>query len=84
MKNIKITQFSGTVSKHLTVLGELSKLVASRNLLEISEVEQQLASGSEHSQCLATVRRLLQHEQTTDLVIFSFTKKIALFFQKNI
>lgn len=77
LKNIEISLFSGTVTKHLTVLGELSKLVATRNLLEISEIEQQLASGGEHSHCLATVRRLLQHEQTTDLVIFSSARKLT-------
>ncbi|MCP9263003.1 Vacuolar protein sorting-associated protein 45 [Dirofilaria immitis] len=51
-------KISGTVTKHLTILGELSKLVSTRNLLEISEVEQQLVSGGEHSHCLAAIRRL--------------------------
>uniref|UniRef100_A0AAF5Q6G0 Uncharacterized protein n=1 Tax=Wuchereria bancrofti TaxID=6293 RepID=A0AAF5Q6G0_WUCBA len=44
-------KIAGIVTKHLTVLGELSKLVTTRNLLEISEVEQQIASGDEHSHC---------------------------------
>ncbi len=43
---------SGTVSKHVTVVGELSRLVGLYNLLEISETEQQLACQDEHSQSL--------------------------------
>lgn len=43
---------SGTVSKHVTVVGELSRLVAERNLLEVSEVEQELACQSDHSSAL--------------------------------
>uniref|UniRef100_A0A914VD54 Uncharacterized protein n=1 Tax=Plectus sambesii TaxID=2011161 RepID=A0A914VD54_9BILA len=57
----------GTVAKHVTVVGELSRLVAVYNLLEISETEQQLACQDEHSQSLQNVRRLLQHEKTADL-----------------
>ncbi|XP_050840388.1 vacuolar protein sorting-associated protein 45 isoform X1 [Serinus canaria] len=45
-------KMSGTVSKHVTVVGELSRLVAERNLLEVSEVEQELACQSDHSSAL--------------------------------
>nr|CDP94323.1 BMA-VPS-45, isoform b [Brugia malayi] len=76
-------KISGTVTKHLTVLGELSKLVATRNLLEISEVEQQIASGGEHSHCLVNVRRLLQHEQTTDLDATRLVMLYALRFENH-
>ena len=43
---------SGTVSKHVTVVGELSRLVSERNLLEVSEVEQELACQNDHSSAL--------------------------------
>lgn len=43
---------SGTVAKHVTVVGELSRLVSHYNLLEVSELEQQLACHDEHSQSL--------------------------------
>ncbi|VDN00717.1 unnamed protein product [Thelazia callipaeda] len=76
-------KISGTVTKHLTVLGELSRLVSVRNLLEISEVEQHLASGGEHSQCLADVRRLLQHEKTSDLDATRLVMLYALRFENH-
>jgi len=40
---------SGTVSKHVTVVGELSRLVSERRLMEVSEVEQELACQNDHS-----------------------------------
>lgn len=45
-------KMSGTVSKHVTVVGELSRLVGERNLLEVSEVEQELACHNDHSSAL--------------------------------
>lgn len=45
-------KMSGTVSKHVTVVGELSRLVSERNLLEVSEVEQELACQNDHSSAL--------------------------------
>lgn len=40
---------SGTVSKHVAVISELSTLVTKRNLLEVSEMEQELACQDQHS-----------------------------------
>ncbi|KAB7493707.1 Vacuolar protein sorting-associated protein 45 [Armadillidium nasatum] len=40
-------KMSGTVSKHVTILGELSRIVSSNKLLEISECEQELVCGTE-------------------------------------
>lgn len=40
---------SGTVSKHVTVVGELSRLVSERHLMEVSEVEQDLSCQNDHS-----------------------------------
>ncbi|XP_048086392.1 LOW QUALITY PROTEIN: vacuolar protein sorting-associated protein 45 [Alosa alosa] len=42
-------KMSGTVSKHVTVVGELSRLVSDRCLMEVSEVEQELACQNDHS-----------------------------------
>jgi vacuolar protein sorting-associated protein 45 len=42
-------KMSGTVAKHVTVVGELSTLVGNYNLLEVSELEQELSCQSEHS-----------------------------------
>lgn len=60
-------KMSGTVAKHVTVVGELSRIVALQNLLEISECEQDLVARSDHSAALQNVQRLLRDPRTTDL-----------------
>ncbi|XP_046687613.1 vacuolar protein sorting-associated protein 45-like [Homalodisca vitripennis] len=45
-------KMSGTVSKHVAVISELSSQVGKRNLLEVSEMEQELACQNQHSQQL--------------------------------
>ena len=42
-------KLSGNVSKHVTLISELSRRVAAESLLEVSEVEQSLACNDNHS-----------------------------------
>ena len=42
-------KLSGNVSKHVTIVGELSRRVGTESLLEVSEVEQSLACNDTHS-----------------------------------
>jgi len=42
-------KLSGNVSKHVTLVGELSRRVGSESLLEVSEVEQSLACNDNHT-----------------------------------
>jgi vacuolar protein sorting-associated protein 45 len=51
-ERVTFQKMSGTVSKHVTVVGELSALVTRHHLLEVSELEQELACQNEHSQQL--------------------------------
>lgn len=62
----------GTIAKHVQIVGELSRLVAAENLLEISELEQSIVSGGDHSQCLESLKKLLSHPKTSDLVSLLF------------
>ena len=43
---------SGTVAKHVTVVGELSRLVGANNMMDVSECEQEIVCQSDHSQSL--------------------------------
>ena len=40
---------SGHVAKHVTLVGELSRLVSAHNLMELSEAEQQIACQEDHA-----------------------------------
>lgn len=42
-------KLSGNVTKHVTLVGELSRRVGDDNLLDVSELEQSLACSDNHS-----------------------------------
>ncbi|KAI1334186.1 Sec1-like protein [Xylariaceae sp. FL0016] len=54
-------KLSGNVSKHVTLVSELSRKVGAENLLEVSEVEQSLACNDNHAADLKNVQKLIQH-----------------------
>uniref|UniRef100_A0A670JWG8 Vacuolar protein sorting-associated protein 45 n=1 Tax=Podarcis muralis TaxID=64176 RepID=A0A670JWG8_PODMU len=76
-------KMSGTVSKHVTVLGELSRLVSERNLLEASEVEQELACQNDHSSALQNIRRLLQNPKVSELDATRLVMLYALHYERH-
>lgn len=59
-------KMSGNVSKHVTLLSELSRIVDKENLMALSEVEQELAVSEEHS-AAHRVRALAQPWQRRPL-----------------
>jgi vacuolar protein sorting-associated protein 45 len=74
-------KISGTITKHVQVVGELSRLVAAENLLEISELEQNIVSGGDHSQCLDSLKKLLSSPKTSDLNALRLVMLYALRFE---
>ncbi|XP_073989668.1 vacuolar protein sorting 45 isoform X2 [Rhodnius prolixus] len=56
-------KMSGTVSKHLVIIGELSSLVTKRSLLEVSEMEQEMACQDQHSQHLHRLKSLIHNSK---------------------
>ncbi|XP_047517667.1 vacuolar protein sorting-associated protein 45 [Pieris napi] len=69
-------KMSGTVSKHVTVVGELSSTVGRHELLQVSELEQELACQTDHAKHLQRLKGLFNNEKvrTEDLV-----KLVALY-----
>uniref|UniRef100_A0A3Q3XIM9 Vacuolar protein sorting-associated protein 45 n=1 Tax=Mola mola TaxID=94237 RepID=A0A3Q3XIM9_MOLML len=76
-------KMSGTVSKHVTVVGELSRLVSERQLMELSEVEQELACQNDHSSAQQNVRRLLQNPRVTELDAVRLVMLYALRYERH-
>ncbi|OTA60234.1 Sec1-like protein [Hypoxylon sp. EC38] len=58
-------KLSGNVSKHVTLVSELSRRVGAENLLEVSEVEQSLACNDNHATDLKNVQKLIQSPSVT-------------------
>jgi len=52
-------KLSGNVTKHVTLMGELSRVVEQRALLDISEVEQELANNSDRSYHMKRLKEYL-------------------------
>lgn len=50
------------VSKHVTVMSELSRIVEQNSLMDVSEVEQQLACTDSHTDAVKRVHALLNNE----------------------
>ncbi|KAI0237324.1 Vacuolar protein sorting-associated protein 45 [Lamellibrachia satsuma] len=76
-------KMSGTVSKHIAVVGELSRLVGSRGLMNVSECEQELVCQSDHSQSLQKIRGLIASEQTADIDAVRLVMLYALRYEKH-
>ncbi|KAK7068417.1 vacuolar protein sorting-associated protein 45 [Halocaridina rubra] len=60
-------KMSGTVTKHVTVVGELSRLVGTHNLLGISECQQELVCGSDHSENLQRIYQLVTDPKVREM-----------------
>ncbi|PYH48266.1 Sec1 family protein [Aspergillus saccharolyticus JOP 1030-1] len=58
-------KLSGNVSKHVTLVGELSRRVGEEDLLDVSELEQSLACNDNHANDLKNLQRLIQLSKVT-------------------
>ncbi|KAH0539669.1 vacuolar protein sorting-associated protein 45 [Cotesia glomerata] len=76
-------KMSGTVSKHVTVVGELSNLVGNHNLLEVSETEQELCCQNEHSNQLQKIKKLLNNPKVRDIDATRLVMLYALHYEKH-
>jgi vacuolar protein sorting-associated protein 45 len=56
---------SGTVSKHVAIMTELSRLVEDRQLMRISELEQELACNSDHGTAMDMLLQILDDPRIT-------------------
>lgn len=54
-------RLSGNVTKHVTLVTELSRRVETDHLLDVSELEQSLACNDNHSQDVKTLQQLIQN-----------------------
>ena len=78
-------KMSGTVSKHVTVVGELSRIVGTHGLMDVSECEQELVCQSEHSQSLQVlIQFTCINGLAQDCGISIINPLRAKFFRRNI
>ncbi|XP_012172461.1 vacuolar protein sorting-associated protein 45 [Bombus affinis] len=75
-------KLSGTVSKHVTVVGELSSLVEKHHLLQVSELEQELSCQNDHSMQLQKIRELINNQQIREIDAVRLVMLYALHYEK--
>ncbi|RVE47892.1 hypothetical protein evm_007406 [Chilo suppressalis] len=76
-------KMSGTVTKHVTVVGELSAAVSRRHLLDVSELEQELACHADHARHLQRLKGLISNESVTDHDACKLVSLYALRYEKH-
>ncbi|KAK2579234.1 hypothetical protein KPH14_008203 [Odynerus spinipes] len=76
-------KMSGTVSKHVTVVGELSSLVGRHNLLEVSELEQELSCQNDHSTQLQRIKKLINDERVREIDAVRLVMLYALHYENH-
>ncbi|KAL2911852.1 vacuolar protein sorting-associated protein 45 [Polyrhizophydium stewartii] len=75
-------KLSGNVSKHVTLVGELTKRVERGSLLEASELEQSLACTESHSSDVKTLQRLINDPNMSDDAKLRLALLYALRYEK--
>ncbi|KAF5277477.1 hypothetical protein FQR65_LT03814 [Abscondita terminalis] len=72
-------KLSGNVAKHVTVVGELSSLLSEYELLDVSEIEQEITSQTDHSSHLNSIRKLLNPGNNKKLRDIDAVKLVILY-----
>ncbi|XP_048736203.1 vacuolar protein sorting-associated protein 45-like [Ostrea edulis] len=76
-------KMSGTVAKHVAVVGELSRLVNKHHLMEASELEQELACQGDHSACLQRIKSLLSSDKLQQMDMLRLIMLYALRYESH-
>ncbi|KAJ3055214.1 vacuolar protein sorting-associated protein 45 [Rhizophlyctis rosea] len=76
-------KLSGNVTKHVTLVGELSRLVSKYSLMEVGELEQSLAVTENHAADLKTLRGLIERPNVTDDTKVRLVLLYALRYEKS-
>ncbi|KAL4593733.1 hypothetical protein ACB092_M016200 [Castanea dentata] len=73
----------GNVSKHVTLVTEMSKIVEERKLMLVSQTEQELACNGGQVAALEAVTNLLNNESVSDIDCLRLVMLYALLYEKE-
>ena len=76
-------KLSGNVSKHVALVGELSRRVSTESLLDVSELEQSLVCNDNHTTDLRTLQNLIQAPSVTAENKIRLVILYAIRYEKN-
>jgi len=76
-------KMSGNVSKHVAVMGELSRLIEVRNLLDVSELEQELACKQDHSSAVKKIKKMMERPEISKEDLLKLVMLYALRYEEG-
>ena len=76
-------KMSGTVTKHVTLIDEICRIVNANSLLEVSEAEQELISTGNHSESLKRIQLLISSDKIRNCDAIRLTLLYALTFHNH-
>lgn len=76
-------RLSGNVSKHVSLVSELSRLIALNHLLEVSQLEQSLSCNDSHNSDLRSIQSFIQMEDLDTEVKIRLVALYALRYQTH-
>ncbi|KAH7643781.1 vacuolar protein sorting-associated protein 45 [Dermatophagoides farinae] len=76
-------KMSGTVTKHVTLIDEISRIVNAYSLLEVSEAEQELISTGNHSESVKRISQLISSDKIRNCDAIRLALLYAITFQNN-
>ncbi|XP_059474727.1 vacuolar protein sorting-associated protein 45 [Neocloeon triangulifer] len=76
-------KMSGTVAKHVTVVGELSSKVGKHRLMNVSVAEQEIACRNDHAQQLTSLKQILADSAVRDEDALRLVMLYALKYEKQ-
>lgn len=79
----EIRKLSSNVTKHITILTELSRRVGEDNLLDVSELEQSIACNDSHGQDLRTLQQLISDPRVPAMSKLRLVAIYALRYSKS-
>mmetsp|Transcript_21447 Transcript_21447/g.55201 ORF Transcript_21447/g.55201 Transcript_21447/m.55201 type:complete len:634 (+) Transcript_21447:87-1988(+) len=76
-------KMSGNVSKHVALMSELSRIVDARHLMEVSQVEQELACTEDHQSAVQEVENLIVNKAVSPVDKLRLVLLYALRYENN-
>jgi len=76
-------KMSGNVSKHVAVMGELSRLIEVRNLLDVSELEQELACKQDHGAAVKKIKKMMDRQDISKEELLKLVMLYALRYEEG-
>ncbi|GLT29914.1 hypothetical protein SLA2020_047460 [Shorea laevis] len=76
-------KMQGNVSKHVTLVTEMSKIVEERKLMLVSQTEQELACNGGHAAAFEAVTNLLNNESISDIDCLCLVMLFALCYEEE-